>query len=171
MVFEETGVVGECLEEEPGLGGDCLEVVGVVGECLEDVGVVYLEEEDGGESLSKRRLRGEVRVCCAGSRSRACDACERLERCDRPGCRANGVVETSLCRVAKGLVARSGEKVNGTLRLPRAWMAISSGEGLGVSSASDKFTVQLTLSVMSVGCVGMCATLSPSSSSTKSPGR
>ena len=97
--------------------------------------------------------------------------CERLERCDRPGCRANGVVETSLCRVAKGLVARSGENVNGTLRLPRAWMAISSGEGLGVSSASDKFTVQLTLSVMSVGCVGMCATLSPSSSSTKSPGR
>ena len=73
-VVLETGVVGEYLEEEPGLGGDCLEVVGVVGECLEDVGVVYLEEEDGGESLSKRRLRGEVRVCCAGSRRRACDA-------------------------------------------------------------------------------------------------
>ena len=55
--------------------------------------------------------------------------------------------------LANGLVARSGEKVNGTLRLPRAWIAISSGEGLGVSSASDKFTVQLTLSVMSVGWV------------------
>ena len=74
MVLEDTGVVGEYLEEEPGLGGDCLEVVGVVGECLEDVGVVYLEEEDGGESLSKRRFRGEVLVCCAGSRRRACDA-------------------------------------------------------------------------------------------------
>ena len=76
MVFEDTGVVGECLEEEPGLGGDCLEdVVGAVGECLEDVvWVVYLEEEEGGESLSRRRLRGEVRVCCAGNRRRACDA-------------------------------------------------------------------------------------------------
>ena len=74
MVFVETGVVGECLEEQHGLGGDCLDVVGVVGEYLEDVGVVCLEEEDGGESLSKRRLRGEVRVCCAGSRRRACDA-------------------------------------------------------------------------------------------------
>ena len=74
MVFEDTGVVGECLE--PGLDGDCLEdVVGAVGECLEDVDwVVYLEEEEGGESLSRRRLRGEVRVCCAGNRRRACDA-------------------------------------------------------------------------------------------------
>ena len=73
MVFEDTGVVGECLE--PGLDGDCLEdVVGAVGECLEDVvWVVYLEEE-GGESLSRRRLRGEVRVCCAGNRRRACEA-------------------------------------------------------------------------------------------------
>lgn len=98
MVFEDNGVVGECLVEEPGLGGDCLEVVvgGVVGECLDDVGVMYLEEEDGGESLSKRRLRGEVRVCCAGRRRRACEACERLERCDLPGCLANGVVERSL---------------------------------------------------------------------------
>lgn len=95
MVLEDTGVVGECREEEPGLDGDCLEVVGIAEECLEDVGVVYLEEEDGGESLSRRRFRGEVRVCCAGSRRRACDACERLERCDRPGCLANGVVESS----------------------------------------------------------------------------
>ena len=70
----ETGVVGEYLEEEPGLGGDCLEVMGVFGECLEDVGVVFLEDEEGGESLSRRRFRGEVRVCCAGSRSRACEA-------------------------------------------------------------------------------------------------
>ena len=77
MVFEDTGVVGECLEEEPGLGRDCLEDdVWAVGECLEDVvWVVYLEEEEeGGESLSRRRLRGEVRVCCAGNRRRACDA-------------------------------------------------------------------------------------------------
>ena len=97
--------------------------------------------------------------------------CERLERCERPGCLANGVVESSLCRAdANGLVVRSGENVNGTFRLPRAWIAISSGEGLGVSSASDKFTVQLTLSVMSVGWVGMCATLSPSSSTTNKPG-
>ena len=64
----------KCREEEPGLDGDCLEVVGIAGECLEDVGVVYLEEEDGGESLSRRRFRGEVLVCCAGSRRRACDA-------------------------------------------------------------------------------------------------
>jgi len=169
--FEDTGVAGEGLEEEPGLGGDCLVVVEKVGECLEGVEVVYLEEEDGGESLSRRRFRGEVRVCCAGRRRRACDACERLERCERPGCLANGVVESSLCRAdANGLVVRSGENVNGTFRLPRAWIAISSGEGLGVSSASDKFTVQLTLSVMSVGWVGMCATLSPSSSTTNKPG-
>ena len=73
MVFEDTGVVGECLEEEPGLDGDCLE--DAVGECLADVvWVEYLEEEEGGESLSRRRLRGEVRVCCAGNRRRACDA-------------------------------------------------------------------------------------------------
>ena len=35
--MEDTGVVGEYLEEEPGLEGDCLEVVGVLAECLEDV--------------------------------------------------------------------------------------------------------------------------------------
>ena len=67
-VLDEIGVVGEYL----GLGGDCLEGVEVEG--LE-VEVVYLEEEDGGESLRRSRLRGDVLVCCAGRRSRACEAC------------------------------------------------------------------------------------------------
>ena len=67
-VLDEIGVVGEYL----GLGGDCLEGVEVEG--LE-VEVVYLEEEDGGESLRRSLLRGDVLVCCAGRRSRACEAC------------------------------------------------------------------------------------------------
>ena len=67
-VLDEIGVVGEYL----GLGGDCLEGVEVEG--LE-VEVVYLEEEEGGESLRRSRLRGDVLVCWAGRRSRACEAC------------------------------------------------------------------------------------------------
>ena len=70
VVLEETGVVGEYLEEEPGLVGDCLEETVLVREFA----ALYLEDEEGGESLSKRRLRGEVRVCCAGRRSRAWEA-------------------------------------------------------------------------------------------------
>ena len=76
-VLDEIGVVGEYL----GLGGDCLEGVEVEG--LE-VEVVYLEEEDGGESLRRSLLRGDVLVCCAGRRSRAWEACKvcRIEHID-----------------------------------------------------------------------------------------
>ena len=70
VVLEETGVVGEYLEEEPCLVGDCLEETVLVKEFA----ALYLEDEEGGESLSKRRLRGEVRVCCAGRRRRAWEA-------------------------------------------------------------------------------------------------
>jgi len=96
----------------------CLSGDGVNTWLMQDV------EDDGGVSLRVNLFLGDVLVVLCGSRSLDppfCDMAASLARC--------------ICCL-KGVLLISGEKVNGTCLLPRAWITISSGDSVCPNESS-----------------------------------